>query len=386
MVVDSASTPIKICRTADIRTLGAFLIATMASACAHVPERPVESSSVALSSPVSVDPESIVFETDFAEDTGYYATQLNNWSKRFDGPVPPPTGWDGVKVSGDGEIVVETGQGIGGSNALALRWDPVLAQPTLSLGKHLTGNLTTGYDELYVRYNVRLPEYFQAGTDGSSLSHWKWGRLWQNTDPLGLEPGPWNENRENSGYVIWIAGTAIPYTMFRSTWSANEGENLRFGSSGGPSYQVDWFTSGGVPSTKPGYWEHIGEGAWEMAHDGPERGSLVNDTNQTWHTIEMRFKLASAPEANDGVFEQWYDGVSQGPAKRTFAKRGAPEADGIVTINRGSGFNFFTFFDNVAGWNRGWGDPLQQRQIYVNDVVVSTERIGHDYLPGGATR
>lgn len=48
----------------------------------------------------------------------------------------------------------------------------------------------------------------------------------------------------------------------------------------------------------------------------------------------------------------------------------------------GSGFNFFSFFDNLNGWNRDWSEPGVDGSIYVNDVVVSRARIGHSYRVG----
>jgi hypothetical protein len=65
------------------------------------------------------------------------------------------------------------------------------------------------------------------------------------------------------------------------------------------------------------------------------------------------------------------------------AGSGAPQRNGIPTINRGSGFNFLTFFDNMAGWNSDWSRPGVDGYLLVNDVVVSRQRIGHDYVVSG---
>jgi hypothetical protein len=48
----------------------------------------------------------------------------------------------------------------------------------------------------------------------------------------------------------------------------------------------------------------------------------------------------------------------------------------------GSGFNLFGFFDNLAGWNDDWSQPDVDGFIFVNDVIVSTERIGDSYAAG----
>jgi hypothetical protein len=54
----------------------------------------------------------------------------------------------------------------------------------------------------------------------------------------------------------------------------------------------------------------------------------------------------------------------------------------VPTARHGSGLNFFTFFDNMAGWNKDWGLADVEGAIYVNDVVISDTRIGHDYSVG----
>jgi len=320
----------------------------------------------------------IIFETDFSADTGYRVTHAQGYGLRT-----PPTGWDSVIASTDSVVSVVSGAGENGSNAIRLAYG-TQSQPTISLVKHLTGNERTGYDELYIRYNVRLPNNFFAGTDGSDMKHWKWGRLWQNTAPLGAqtETGAWTENRENSGFVVWALGTGIPYTRWSSVWAENTGTELYKGSAGGPMQSVDWFVSGANQTTQDGYFESVGDGAW--AFDAKRPGYLA-DTQQKYHTIEFRFKLATSETAEDGIFEIWYDGVKQDQWTRIRpgSSGGAPQRNGIPTRNRGSGFNFFAFFDNMARWNRHWADESIDGYIDISDVVVSTTYIGHDYVVSG---
>ncbi len=80
----------------------------------------------------------------------------------------------------------------------------------------------------------------------------------------------------------------------------------------------------------------------------------------------------------------WWHGVSQGPWARIGANGGAPDLPGIPTARMGSGFNWFSFFDNMAGWNREWDQQGVDGSIWVNDVVVSSRRIGHGYRVGDA--
>lgn len=317
----------------------------------------------------------VIFESDFSADAGYRQTNVGLWNGGSNDPTEPPTGWDGVKATGNSVIEVVEGAGVDGSNALRLAWDPASSQPTISLGKHLTGDAATGHDELYVRYHVRLPNGFKAGDDGDRIFYWKWGRLWQNTSPgIGEPGGAWTENRADSGYVVWNFGGNVPYTDVNAVWSENTGANLADGSAGGERQGVDFFVSGSDQHSAPGYFESL----WDLnTTDRP--GFLEDNTGQSWHTIEYRFRLASSPTADDGEFEMWWDGVSQGQWTGISAEGGAPERTGIPTARMGSGWNFLVLFDNLAGWNEDWNDAGVDGWIDVNDVVISTERIGHTY-------
>lgn len=317
----------------------------------------------------------VIFESDFSADTGYLLPSNSGlWNGGSVSPVEPPSGWDAVKGR-EGTVSVVSGAGIDGSNALRLSWSADESQPVVSLGKHLTGNENTGFEEVYVRYRVRLPENFRAGRSGMSLGHWKWGRLWQNTSPTNQRPNNWGENRENSGYVVWNFNGTPPYTMASATWSENTGDNLQFGSSGGARQRLDYFISGSDRRTAPGYFESL----WPF----DETTRKLLDLEQQWHTIEWRFKLASDAGSQDGVFEMWWDGVNQGSFARLLAQGGAPDRSGIPTTNLGSGFNFLTVFDNLVTWNKDWNLPGVEGHILVSDVVVSTSPIGVNYVING---
>lgn len=324
----------------------------------------------------------IIFETDFANDGNYYASQQQgSWTEVVENV---PEGFDGALIEGKGKVYGIPGAGIGGSVAMKFEWDPALGQPVSQLYKHLTGNKSTGYNEVYVRYNVRLPNKIKIGRPGiDDIPYWKFGRLWQNT---GTAPGDrWTENRSDSGYAVWnFGGTATWGIDAGATFGANSGSSLSKGSAGGERYSNDYYIGTGNYSTHPGHWDAVGEGAW--AFDKVTR-DLVNNTSQTWHTLEWRFKLASTSTSNDGVFQMWFDGIEQ-VAVDIRPGGGAPVLNDLTpteipTTVMGSGYNFLVVFDNMAYWNKHWGDPGVENGIFVNDIVVSTSRIGHEYSVGG---
>ena len=323
----------------------------------------------------------IIFETDFANDGSFYATkQQSSWTEVG---ANKPTGFDGALIEGNGYIKGMPGEGVGGSVALKFMWDPALGQPVSQLYKHLTGNEATGYDEIYIRYRVRLPNKFKVGIPGTDdIPYWKWGRLWQNT---GVAPGQkWTENRSDSFYAVWnYGGTDTWGVDAGGTFGANTGSNLSKGSAGGERYSNDYYIGKRDYTITPGHFRNVGNGDWDF--DSTTR-LLVNNTSQTWHTFEWRFKLSSSNTSNDGVFQMWVDGVEQVPVK-IGPGGGAPELGnlaptGIPTASHGSGYNFLVMFDNMAYWNKNWDDAGVEGGIYVNDVVISTTRIGPDYYVG----
>lgn len=163
--------------------------------------------------------------------------------------------------------------------------------------------MATGYDEVYIRYNVRLPQNFKAGNGDGSLEHWKWGRLWQNTWPTYGFGTPdeykWTENRANSQYIVWNMGGRIPYTDVNVTWGENTG-SLDAGSSGGDRQKLDYFISGSDQHTAPGYFESL----WDInTTDNP--GSINDNSSDNWHTLEFRFKLATTTTSDNGEFQMW---------------------------------------------------------------------------------
>ncbi|MGK0440786.1 MAG: hypothetical protein ACJA0N_000581 [Pseudohongiellaceae bacterium] len=324
----------------------------------------------------------VIFESDFSSDSGYSISNANLADTNN-----APSGWDSVIAEGKSSIEVISGEGLNGKNALKLAWDPNLTQPTIRLMKHLTGDINTGYDELYIRYHVRFPNNFKAGDGTSTLPYWKWGRLWQNTSPTIRSS--WTENRVDSHYVVWNFGGSPTYGIYTNvTVGANTGNNLASGSAGGDRYKIDYYNGITDFSLANGFFQNVGNGKWDIDWSA-NPGHFVTYTNnqsQTWHTIEYHIKLATSTTSNDGIWEMWFDGEYQGDWVRIKELGGAPPLNGIPTAKYGSGFNFFVFFDNMTSWNKHWSQDGVDGFIYVNDVIVSDSYIGPTYLVGKKAR
>lgn len=348
----------------------------------------------------------VIFESNFENDGAYDQTQAphGDWVDVQDNP---PEGFAGVVVTNNGRVYGVPGSGVGGSVAMKIEYASGASAPENMLYVHLTGDANTGYDELYIRYNVRFPEGIMIGDPSSEdIPYWKWGRLWQNSGPT--EPGGnWSENRVDSGYVVWNFSGTDTYGLFNEiVYSAATGNDLVMGSNGGERYSSTWYQ--GIPAdfrTAPGYFDAVGvlpgdpptlDRGW---HFDQETRLMVNSPQQ-WHTIEWHFKLASNATSNDGVVQVWFDGVEQIPPVQGRSSNAPYMADLLPTemptppIAPSNGWNLVTIFDNMAPqWHEFWDEPHAgtgetrhaeqiKNGIFLNDVVISTQRIGHDYVAG----
>jgi len=317
----------------------------------------------------------IIFETDFRNDGDFYdsGTSLIRYTD-------VPEGFDGIRTN-SGTISGAPGEGVNGSVALKFEWPATTTALATSLFKHLTGDEKTGHKEVYIRYNVRLPSDFKAGTLDKALPYWKWGRLWQNSGPKG---GGWSENRTDSYFIVWNWGNGLPKWGIRNNLTFGENINTNDkGSAGSPRAGTDWYVKG---SDSPdghigfdGHWDSVGGGNWRYDHD---TRSLI-ESDQKWHTFEWRFKLSSTDTSNDGVFQVWFDGVEQFVPKVIDGidqPLDKPSTTSSLITAAKPGMNLFTLFDNMSEWSKDFGAV-----IYINDLVISTSRIRHEYVVGGAS-
>lgn len=321
----------------------------------------------------------IIFETDFREDVGYRQNYNNGWNRN---DTIPPVGFNAIRVGGDPGSFVEvvTDESQDGA-ALALHYRQASSgRSSISLARHLTGDRNTGYSDLYVRYKLKFPENFIAGDDGRGLPFWKWGRLWQNTSPEIDDT--WTENRVGSGYVVWGLGSGFQGNQhFYGAWSDNTvpGNHER-GSNGGPMQTLNWYRSIENPAVEEGFFAQVGDGAWQFDSQG-----FFANREQDYHTLEWHFVLTPDLSEGYGLFELFIDGVRIIDPSNISNAYGAPVRQGVPTVIDGSGFNHITVFDNMQSWSELWGNPNFDGFVLIDDVVVSTQRIGHDYIPSATT-
>lgn len=327
-------------------------------------------------------PSSVVFETDFSQDAGF--DRSNVGFVDFGGQKP--RGFDAIRTNNH-RIACIAGAGIGGSVACRFFYESgggqVLAN---SLMKHLTNNQNTGIDDIYIRYRFKLPENWRAGAPGEPMSFWKWGRLWQNNPPAG---GGWTEQRTDSLYIVWNWGPGQPNFGIRNnfTFAQNLNQTSTGSTGSSPRHSTDWYSNGAGRNTNntdghigvDGNWDNIGAGGVRFVHSTRE---LV-DSPQTWHTVEWRFRYSSTATSNDGFFQVWFDGVEQIHPNIMNVSQTIDQPSTTNTMNTAAlpGANAFTLFDNMAGWSQDWEDAGVDGYIDLNDVVISTDRIGASYEP-----
>jgi len=330
----------------------------------------------------------IIFETNFVNDAAFAHTGPTSFPWTNIASIKPE-GFSGTLIEGNGRIYGVAGEGVAGSVAMRFEWGD-LSQPVTQLFKHLTDDQNTGYDEIFLRYRVRLPNNILMGdTAIDDFAYWKWARLWQNNGPVSAGV---TENRADSGFAVMnFGGTATWGVYAGGTFAANfdaTGLPLSGGSANGARYSIDYYDGFKASYVgTPGALNNMGSGAWDF--DKTTR-ILVNNTTQTWHTIEWRCKLATSDTANDGVYQIWFDGVEQIPIVDMRPKAPTPVLADLLpgeipTASRGSGYNFLVLFDNLQFVNGNWDTPGTidgNNGIWINDLVISTKRIGHNHVAG----
>lgn len=267
----------------------------------------------------------VIFESNFSNDDSYIKIGGGLWDESN-----VPTGFQGAAGTATGSMMGVPGAGDGGTTAMRFTYDGNFTQPTQHILRHLTGQTNTGYPELYIRYNLKLPPNFRiddGSVSGTNTSGpWKWGRLWQNTAmpprPGGNSPGSWTENRQDAYYIVWNwSGSETNGIGMNISYGANATANggliigpraRENGSAEGPRRREGTLSGAVAPHTgNLGYWQNVGGGAWELTPWAPNGADLVDKAGQIYHTFEFRWRAATSDIANDGIMQWWIDGIEQ---------------------------------------------------------------------------
>lgn len=323
----------------------------------------------------SVSLSGIIFEDDFSDTgvgwtasntNGSYATDVNlkNWSF-YKAPSTSTASLGTVSGGLNGTPMMRIGYQWGGG-----------ASQAMVLGKHLTGDKNKGYNELYIRYTVKLDTAFRAG-DGTQ-NYWKWFRLFQDITPGNINNEGENDAPQDTRFIVATASNNPP------KWGGMFNTNRNNASVDGQSYKI-YFNPENCETTSSGCFEAIP--GWRFNNS---TGILDNPTPQNWHTLEWHIKLSdndcntSGTGSENGIFEMWIDGVKQTSSLKYSQKNGETKiCSAIPTMQYQGGINWINVFDNMGGWSDTW---ISARYVYLDNVVISDSYIGPNYVvsDGGA--
>lgn len=328
----------------------------------------------------------IIFEDDFSNDVGWVAsnTQSSNVESASasgcygnQGCVAPPSKWSAYSVgAASQDLRILAGAGRNGKAGLRYGWGMGAAQRlALRLNKHLTGNQNTGYDELYIRYEVKFDDGWSAG-NGTNIGYWKWFRLWQFRPPTGINQHGENAAPYDAHFIIGNLSVLPP------SWSLAIADNPNYAHGGVDNPYWHLMFDGTSTCSTCGHFESINN--WDFNNS---TGAFLNDP-QTWHFVEWHIKLSTGTGNCDGtengIYELWLDGVRQTAPLRISEHYGIQAGcnDVFPQTKYQGGINYFIMFDNMDDWASTW---TTDKYLYMNNVVVSTAPIGTSYVPGGGT-
>jgi hypothetical protein len=121
-----------------------------------------------------------------------YGTVLSDY------PIGPSSGktnansWNGHVMGANSKLRVVNDVKHSGDCSMAVLYAyPSSVTPTTGIEKYLGAE---GYDEIYIKFYVKLDDTYRFGTDGT-LNYWKWMRVWCGTD--------WSTS---GGYTLFTSG------------------------------------------------------------------------------------------------------------------------------------------------------------------------------------
>ncbi len=228
-----------------------------------------------------------------------------------------------------------------------------------------------GYNDLYVRFYLK----YQAG--------WKWSDPAVAATPGAIEKimkivrfngtpgdgtmgGPYSD--DGNLMPVWIPTWYQYLTVTPSYTMLNSQERYL------PDYTTNAFTTNELYTQTPSYYPVAPPLLTEYNPDHQAR-SVLWPTDANWHSYEFRARLNDVPGFSEGgMVEIWIDGI------KVFSR------GNITWVKAGGdmlrGWNLVTVLDNADLTAFSLAEHVTQRK-YLDDVVISTNYIGPDYIVGG---
>jgi len=303
--------------------------------------------------------------------------------------------------SSTGRISIQPSGGVEDSPVLRMRlvkWDGLSNE--IGIHKWL-GNVDNR--ELYIQYKVKFgstgEDFWWGGewANGNPEDNiiWKFGRVWTGFNPIDYDKTLGQtqpvENTVLTDESNWRTGIWI-FRWRAADWNSVKNSvyfdvaNFYASLSCTPNTPTCDSQS---PSRDP-----LTGNIWDWAHAALSSmgrvnvfGNSGNDMDsdgtfsevQDWHTVEMYFKNRANPETADGDMKIWIDGN-----EITNEASVSPAIVASMSANPNDyGMNFVRFGDNFNGLTNNIPDDPGYMDVFVDDVVISSEPIGYDYVIGG---
>jgi hypothetical protein len=255
----------------------------------------------------------------------------------------PPQGWTSYRAASSywiddrrKDTYVLSSEGARGGSGKGITYN---VEVTGDYGAWSGGSLDiwlgeTGHSELYVRYYLKFN------------SNWEW------TNP--------EQNEHSQQKLMRIS------TYNANIWTTNYNpQEFGSGSVNWPTLYPGWYNNVSFP---PAQMTMAVRKALTYATDDTEKvANATWPTDSDWHCYEFRVKMNSSPGVANGEWEAWIDGVSVG--SRTDVEW---KMNGSNTTHN---WNWVMFIDNITNGSSPL-DSHTEMQLYMDDVIISTEYIG----------
>ncbi|MFH1661832.1 MAG: fibronectin type III domain-containing protein [Candidatus Falkowbacteria bacterium] len=322
--------------------------------------------------------EGVIFEDNFDSHNDWTITQRTDHITSCYSNCDVPSGWtayyNGYSYCsggpGNNNMYLESTNARGGSGKALTFWDESCTCFFEDSDGNLGVNLDQTYDELYVRFFIKFQPGYQTGQICSEASQHKLAHVqyWCGSgNPYSYFGNECNLPTTVPGFKTYL-GNVWYYSAYRC-----EGE---YYCQGTPSYDYDVSLDH----------DHLNLGITEENFFSENAG--IN--NDGWHSMEFHYKMNTNNGATfnkDGVHRFWLDGVLQYDSTTHNGGQGIPWSDQCSDVDPRKGINFVAIGgNNNIRWTSSCVGTGCEQWYAVDDVVISTEYIGPDYIiEGGIT-